>query len=423
MASDADHTAISFVAGDVRAVEHPGILGLHTVFVREHNRICDRLILEGLTNDEVMYQKARKEVGALIQVITYQEFLPAIGISLSPYNNYNSNARPDISNTFATAGYRIGHTMVADDILLRDDECEEVGPSEIDLIDAFFTPQLILDHGIDAFLKGFAAHTQYETDTKVNDILRNFLFGSPTAPVRSGLDLASINIQRGRDHGLPSYSDIRAHYTGVTITSFSQITSNTALASDLQTLYGTVTNVDLWIGILAEDHLPNKSVGATMHAMLKSQFEKLRDGDYYFYKNDPYLPSNIRNQIKHTSFADVIQRNTDLTSLQENVFFSELCPGDSLEDDRLMAISVSSKSFVTAYPNPVSDILNLEIQNVDQPCTIKLFGPEGKLVKSMKTSGTENKITWNLNNLTNGLYLLQMTYGNQSETIRLVKAE
>ena len=48
MANDGDHTTKTFVAGDVRAAEHPGILSLHTMFVREHNKICDRLISQGL---------------------------------------------------------------------------------------------------------------------------------------------------------------------------------------------------------------------------------------------------------------------------------------------------------------------------------------------------------------------------------------
>jgi hypothetical protein len=99
MANDAGKTVKTFAAGDVRAAEHPGIAGLHTIFVREHNRICDRLVKEGLKNDELIYQMARKEVGALIQAITYQEFLPAIGINLSSYAGYRVNARP-ISRIF-----------------------------------------------------------------------------------------------------------------------------------------------------------------------------------------------------------------------------------------------------------------------------------------------------------------------------------
>ena len=71
-----------------------------------------------MRNDEQMYQIARKIVGAEIEAITYQEFLPALGITLQPYSGYKDNVRPDIMNSFATASYRLGHTMVSDDVLL-----------------------------------------------------------------------------------------------------------------------------------------------------------------------------------------------------------------------------------------------------------------------------------------------------------------
>jgi len=248
MANDANHTVKTFVAGDVRAGEHPGITALHIIFVREHNNICDRLVAEGLKNDEKIYQKARKEVGALIQAITYEEFLPALGVTLSEYGGYNYTARPDIANTFATASYMIGHTMVADELALRTNDCKEAGPGSLELLDVFFNPDLMTSYGPDVFLKGLSTHKQYETDTKINSILRNFLFGNPTDPIKFGLDLAALNIQRGRDHGLPDYNTVRKFYTGFGITSFSQITIDPVKAAALEAIYGNVNNIDLWVG-------------------------------------------------------------------------------------------------------------------------------------------------------------------------------
>jgi len=367
MANDGNHTIKTIVTGDVRGAEHPGITGLHLIFVREHNRICDRLRTQGLTNDEEIYQKARKEIGALIQAITYQEFLPAMGITLNNYSRYNDAVQPDILNSFATAGYRIGHTQVADLLAMRDNNCAVVGGGGVELIDAFFNVGLIDEFGLESFLKGFATHKQYETDTKINSILRNFLFGSPTAPVRFGLDLAALNIQRGRDHGLPDYNDIRKFYTGTPARTFADITKNTTLAAALQTQYGTIDNIDLWIGILAEDMLPGKSVGKTMHALLKAQFEKLRDGDFYFYKSDPNLPAAIKTQVSNTKLSDVIKRNTTLTNLQANVFITNPCPGETGEDVNetpLVAVVENyiqspkmAKERVNIYPNPVNDLL------------------------------------------------------------------
>jgi hypothetical protein len=176
MANDSGGMVKTFVAGDIRAAENPVLLSIHTLFVREHNRICDRLVKAGMKNDELIYQAARKEVGALIEAITYQEFLAALGIILRPYFGYKNDVRPDITNTFATAAYRLGHTMVSDDVILADNDCEEVGPGEMDLLDVFWNPQLVATYGIDIFLKALLPMINTETDTKINDVLRNFFF-------------------------------------------------------------------------------------------------------------------------------------------------------------------------------------------------------------------------------------------------------
>jgi len=77
-------TTLVFVAGDARANEQSGLTALHTLFVREHNRLCDELIsIHGYnpyTQDETIYQEARKRVAALIHCITISEFLPAATI-------------------------------------------------------------------------------------------------------------------------------------------------------------------------------------------------------------------------------------------------------------------------------------------------------------------------------------------------------
>jgi hypothetical protein len=63
MKNDNGGTAKTFVAGDVRAAENPVLTSIHTIFIREHNRICDRLKALGMSNDELMYQTARKKWG------------------------------------------------------------------------------------------------------------------------------------------------------------------------------------------------------------------------------------------------------------------------------------------------------------------------------------------------------------------------
>jgi hypothetical protein len=430
MANDGNHTIKTIVTGDVRGAEHPGITGLHLIFVREHNRISDRLRTQGLTNDEEIYQKARKEIGALIQAITYQEFLPAMGITLNNYSKYNSAVKPDILNSFATAGYRIGHTQVADLLAMRDNNCAVVGGGGVDLIDAFFNIGLIDEFGLESFLKGFATHKQYETDTKINSILRNFLFGSPTAPVRFGLDLAALNIQRGRDHGLPDYNDIRKFYTGTPARTFADITKNTTLAAALQTQYGTIDNIDLWIGILAEDILPGKSVGKTMHAMLKAQFEKLRDGDFYFYKSDPNLSAAIKTQVSNTKLSDVIKRNTTLTNLQANVFITNPCPGETGEDVNetpLVAVVENyiqspkmAKEGVNIYPNPVNDLLNIQLESAEGQ-SLRLTDQFGRVLRTMQTKSGAGYYEMSVSDLPVGVYYLQISRDHKWDVFKVIK--
>ncbi len=315
-----------FVAGDHRANEQPGLTALHTLFVREHNRICDLLIAGGMTNDEEIYQKARQYVIGAMQAITYEEFLPALGINCRKYPGYNPKIQPDVSNIFSTAAYRLGHTMVTDELLLIDDECHQLEEGSLTLIDAFFNPTHLAHLDIDPFLKGLSAQVQNETDPYIIDNLRNFLFGPPGTGA-PGLDLASLNIQRGRDHGLPPYVKIRQHFTSNTRPiDFEDITTDPVLQDALRHTYDNdINNVEAWIGLLAEDHVPGKCVGLTLNAILREQFERLRDGDYYYYENDPTHTNSTKEKIKNTTLADIIKNNTGLTRIQDNVFIAEPC--------------------------------------------------------------------------------------------------
>lgn len=419
MANDSNHHVKTFVAGDDRAAENPVLTSLHTLFVREHNRICDSLFRQGMRNDEQMYQIARKIVGAEIEAVTYQEFLPALGIILQTYSGYKDYVRPDIMNSFATASYRLGHTMVSDDVLLVDNNCDEVGPGEMDLVEVFWNPQLVATYGIDIFIKGASSHDQYETDTKINDVLRNFLFVSASNPVRFGIDLGSLNIQRGRDHGLPDYNTARTFYTGRAARRFSEITSVDSLADSLQKLYTNVNNVDLWIGILAEDHLPGKSVGRTLNAMLKSQFEKLRDGDFYFYLNDPYLPSAIREQIKRTKFSDIIKRNTGLSDIAVNAFRTDSCDEEKTTT-RAVATEAVPRQY-KIYPNPVRDLLTIDMTGLEKPTSIKLVRSDGVLIKTIIPVDGEQLLQVKTTGLTSGIYIVNIVTSKETKSFTFVK--
>lgn len=252
------------------------------VFLREHNRICDRLRAQGLTNDEEIYQKARKEVGALIQAITY--------------------------------------------------------------------------------------------------------------------------------------------YLGRPVNNFAQITSNTAVAGGLRSLYGNVNDIDLWVGLLAEDLLPGKSVGPTMHAMLKVQFERLRDGDFYYFRNDPALPNNLRDQISNTRLSDVIRRNTAITSLQANVFVTVPCPGENGEGARVATVDEIDEMTVTIALNPVQDVLNMELDGRAENRLLRVVDLNGKIVQQTEAAPGQTQVSLPVEKLRSGmLYLLKVSGEKQMKSVRFLK--
>jgi hypothetical protein len=306
------------IAGDIRASENISLTALQTLFVREHNRLAAEISAANPdASDEEIYQQARAVVIAEIQAITYNEFLPALlgNRAISRYEGYDPTVDPTIANEFSTAAFRFGHSTLNDDIEFFDNEGRAVQDA-IELKDAFFNASLLEETGIDSILKYDASSQSQEIDLQVVDSLRNFLFGPPGA---GGLDLVALNIQRGRDHGLADYNATRAAYGLDEVTSFADITSDAELQSELEALYGDVNNIDLWVGLLAEDHLRGSSVGELTSTIIVDQFQRLRDGDRFWYENI-YSGGELR-QLQRTSLTDVIERNTTVEGLQDNVFF------------------------------------------------------------------------------------------------------
>lgn len=156
-----------------------------------------------------------------------------------------------------------------------------------------------------------------DVDTYVIDDVRNFLFGTPG---NGGLDLVSLNIQRGRDHGLPTYNQARIELGLTPAATWSEITSDTTIQERLAQAYDSnIEMIDVWVGGLAEDHMPGALVGPLFYTILKDQFERFRDGDSFFYKNI-YSEHEIK-KLEKTTLADIIRRNTSIDEeIQDNVF-------------------------------------------------------------------------------------------------------
>jgi hypothetical protein len=326
----ADPVGISnkhFVAGDIRANENSILITLHTLFVREHNRICSELKAENPSwNDEQLFQEARRKVGAIIQAITYEEWLPAMGVNVLNYQGYNPFKNAGISNVFSGAAFRLGHTLINTEITRLDENGAEISAGNINMREAFFNPlEIEAAGGIEPYLRGMAAQMQQECDVKVIDDLRNFLFGPPGA---GGLDLASININRGRERGIPSFNSVRQSFGLDPIESFYDLTSHVDWADKMEVIYGDINKLDAWVGMLAEDHVPGALFGETIMVIMNQQFSDLRDGDRFYYENDSNFDPNELWKIKTTTMADIIRRNTNIEAIQDDVFIAT--PHDGL---------------------------------------------------------------------------------------------
>jgi hypothetical protein len=420
MALDGAFPQKHFVSGDIRANEQPALTCLHILFVREHNRLCDEIEqLQPTWSDEQIFQKARKLIGALIQAITYEEFLPTIGVNLTPYSSYDETINPGIMNSFSGAAFRFGHSAVSG-TLVRYDEESVFSFGSVDLRTAFTNPTFLKDEGgIEPFLRGLAAQKHQKIDTKVTSDLRNFLFGNPAA---GGMDLVALNIERGREKGLPSFNMIRQNFGLSPISNFTQITSDIPLQQKLQQLYGTVDSVDAWIGLMAEDHQPNTVFGACMIEIMKHQFEMLRDGDRLYYENDVSLTNLEIAAIKQTRLADVIRRNTTIQVIQDSVFVAQerdLVAVEFLAFDKVKNLKL------TAYPNPTQRFFTLELDAFKTgKGEVIILNEIGQIVKTQVfnfNSGVNSVMLELEESLANGIYTINIRIENDKGSLRILK--
>jgi len=216
-------------------------------------------------------------------------------------------------------------------IRLVDAEGNEI--EALPLKDAFFKPEKVAEAGIEPILRGFAADPHQRVDVLIIDDVRNFLFvdDQPTGTPRlRGFDLASLNIHRGRDHGLPSYNDMREALGLERKESFSDITGDPEVQGRLREAYGTnedgtdnTDDMDIWVAGLAEDRHGKSMLGELFHTIVSRQFRVLRDGDRFWYERS--LSQNELREVEETTLADIIRRNTDIENgeISNNVFIIE----------------------------------------------------------------------------------------------------
>ncbi|OOG68665.1 hypothetical protein B0E45_17580, partial [Sinorhizobium sp. A49] len=242
-----------FITGDGRGNENIGLTTVHHIFHSEHNRQTDMqkmtilqsgdlaFINEWLSVDitqaeldalpatfpadpveraellesfgwdgERIFQAARFATEMQYQHLVFEEFARKIQPAIDPFVfNSVTDINPAIFSEFANTVYRFGHSMLTDEMPRLDANGVLINP-EVGLIEAFLNPvEFDLDGTIShdaaaaAVVRGMTIERGNEIDEFIVGSLRNNLLGLP-------LDLATINIARGRDTGIPSLNETRA---------------------------------------------------------------------------------------------------------------------------------------------------------------------------------------------------------------------
>ncbi|XP_044031098.1 eosinophil peroxidase-like [Siniperca chuatsi] len=320
-----------FIAGDGRVDENIALTSLHTLFMREHNRLARELkSLNPQWDSETLYQEARKIMGAYTQVFVFRDYLPhivgdnAMRTQLGRYPGYNPNIDPSVANVFATAAYRFAHLAIQP-VLARLDANYRENPQfpSVPLFKAFFTPwRIVFEGGVDPLLRGLIGrpaklNTQ---DHMMVDAIRERLF---QFVMHLALDLGSLNMQRGRDHGLPGYNAWR-RFCGLSQprnqAELAQVLNNNDLARKLLQLYGTPDNIDIWLGGVAEPFVRGGRVGPLLSCLIATQFQRIRQGDRLWYENPGVFTPNQRAALSSATISRIICDNTGITSVPSDAF-------------------------------------------------------------------------------------------------------
>ncbi|XP_014215502.1 peroxidase-like [Copidosoma floridanum] len=311
-----------FRAGDIRLSEQPALISLHVVFLRLHNSLAARMAgLNQHWGDEKVFQETRRIVGAIVQHVTYREFLPIVlghdvmklfDIELRPrgyYDGYDETVSPNVANEFSAAAFRFGHSLVQPSFVRFDANHRPI-PNNVSIHEEFRNPGNLESPGsVDRLLLGLVNQPAQRRDEFISEELTGHLFQTPGFPF--GMDLASINVQRGRDHGIPAFADYRLPCGLSPVRDWTDLERvlTPRSAGKLRDLYAAVEDVDLFTAGLAEKPVAGGLVGPTFACIIAQQFRNLRKGDRFWYEN-PFLENGFTpaqlQQIRKVTLAQVL---------------------------------------------------------------------------------------------------------------------
>lgn len=315
-----------FDAGDNRVNEQLQLAVMHILIMREHNRIADILSqVNPHWDDETIYQETRHIISAEIQHITYNEFLPVVlgdemikkydlePLSKGYYEGYSPKINAGIRAAFQSAAFRFGHSLLPDVTERYNKYHERI--EAIRLSTQLLQPYDLYKPGIiDSFILGLINQEAYRMDTEITTEVTNHLFEKPGD--RFGMDLASINMQRAREHGLPGYNRYREYCGLPPARSFDDLVGlmPNKTIHRYSKLYKNIHDLDLWSVGIAEFPIPKGLVGPTFACLIAEQFANIRRGDRFWYEN-PGWPSSFTpaqlQEIRKQKLSRLLCDNAD----------------------------------------------------------------------------------------------------------------
>ncbi|KAF7490083.1 Chorion peroxidase [Sarcoptes scabiei] len=303
---------ICFRAGDnTRVNQHPGLLVLHTIWLRQHNRIASLLAeMNPQWNDERLFQETRRIIGAQMQMINAMSFYK-LNVQQNGFSSYNQQVNPAIISEFSSAAFRFGHSLVNGRFTMIGADSQR---SSFMLKDNFFSPNRLRDGQLDQILRGLVGRNAQRFDPFCHSDLRNHLYKSRNE--LTGSDLPAMNIQRGRDHGLPGYTQYLELCFEDKITEFEQLDQYMPQSQRIrfQQHYETVEDIDLFSGGISELPLTDGIVGPTFACIIGVQFNHLKFGDRFYFEHGQqdgsFSPEQLRS-IRQTLFSKIICENGD----------------------------------------------------------------------------------------------------------------
>ena len=397
-----------FLAGDVRANEQVAFPVQHTIFLREHNRIAREL--QGLSpqmSDDEVFKMTREIVAAEMQKITYMDYWPIILgqryfdkvlKSFEAAGGYDPRFDTTIPNVFSAAAFRFGHSQIQPVMDRLDENFQNISAGPLNLVDAFFNPsQFAASEGTDPLLRGLVSTPVRTVDEFLNSIITTRLFESET----SRMDLATLNIQRARDHGIQPYIVWKKWATRI-CGETSEFQNELTYIRFLQT-YGSLDTVDLWVGGLAEEPVSGGLVGATFACIFANTFQPLRNGDRFYFENvqsdsnpDAFFTAEQRDEIKKASLSRIICDNSDniqeiqpnafrldqlripcdeIPSMDLSVFVTEMC-AMRVQITTVVIDSIRFRAQSTPLPGTKTTTTNVQVERGESTACVPFLCPE-----------------------------------------------